>query len=144
MLRRSYAICGKILRRLMMWPRLTPAVTWNYGACVVRIERYGTGFLFEEPNPTGSRARDLIGHSRQQDGSSYIQTREGKEEGDQRRAERVQKLKPANMQRRCIHEGRIQEIAICRNCGETVGQGLYMRHGIHFHDLVLWTISDRS
>ena len=27
---------------------------------------YGTGFLFEEPNPIGSRPRDLIGLYRQQ------------------------------------------------------------------------------
>ena len=48
---------------------------------------------------------------------------EGKEEGDQRRAERVEKKKTANMQRRCIHEGRIQEIAICRNRGENRSDG---------------------
>ena len=59
-------------------------------------------------------------------GPSCIQTREGKEEGDQRRAERVQKMKTANMQRRCIHEGRIQEIAICRNRGENRSDGAYI------------------
>ena len=38
----------------------------------------GTGFLFEEPNPTGSRPRDLIGLCRQHTKPHPQHTRKGR------------------------------------------------------------------